>query len=323
MTTQLITILAAGIFAAAMVSCTLAVLLSPKSMTMAERLTSVGAPQPPDPDEEPEAVQTLEEIDLSRSFVERVIMPWLQGIANKVGGRLPGAYAEAIGVKLAMAGAPPSLTVETFVGLKLGAVITFAVIALLMQIVLPPLLPPPTPLTAALWSAVSGIAGFFLPDLWLRDRTTRRQKAIGQVLPDMVDLISVSVEAGMAFDTALIRICQKARNPLTQEFEKYLLEMQLGKPRRESLRQMQVRTGLDDLNAFIGAVIQADQLGVSMAKMLRVQSEQLRMRRRQRVEELAQKAPLKMLFPMILFIFPSVFVVILGPAARQLLHIGG
>src|SRR5918911_4727225 len=138
-TTQLITILAAGIFAAAMVSCTLAVLLSPKSMTMAERLTSVGAPQPPDPDEEPEAVQTLEEIELSRSFVERVTMPWLQGIANKVARRLPGAYAEAISVKLAMAGAPPSLTVEAFVGLKLAAVIMFAGIALLMQLVLPPL----------------------------------------------------------------------------------------------------------------------------------------------------------------------------------------
>jgi tight adherence protein C len=322
-TTQLITILAAGFFAAALVSCTLAVLLSPKPMTMAERLTSVGAPQPPDPDEEPEAARTLEQIELSRSFVERVIMPLLQGIARAVGQRLPGANPEGISVKLAMAGAAPSLTVETFVGLKVAAVIMFAGIALLLQIVLPPLIPPPTPLMAALWSAVSGIAGFFLPDLWLRDRTKRRQKAICRVLPDMVDLISVSVEAGLAFDTALMRISQKARNPLTQEFEKYLLEMQLGKPRREALRQIQVRSGLDDLNAFIGAVIQADQLGVSMAKMLRVQSEQLRVRRRQCVEQLAQKAPLKMLFPMILFIFPAVFVVILGPAARQLLHIGG
>src|SRR5918912_1358207 len=248
-TTQLMTILAAGIFAAAMVSCTLAVLLSPKSMTMAERLTSVGAPQPPDPDEEPEAVQTLEEIELSRSFVERVIMPRLQGIARAVGRWLPGANTEAISVKLAMAGGPPSLTIENFVGLKR--------------------------------TALSGLAGFFLPELWLRDRTKRRQKAMCQVLPDMVDLISVSVEAGMAFDTALMRICQKARNPLTQEFEKYLLEMQLGKPRREALRQIQVRNGVDDLNAFIGAVIQADQLGVSMAKTLRVQSEQLRVRRRQ------------------------------------------
>ena len=290
---------------------------------MAERLTSVGAPQPPDPDEEPEAVETLEQIELSRSFVERVMMPWLQRIAGAVGRWLPGADTGAIGVKLALAGTPPSLTVETFVGLKVAALITFAGMALLMQLVLPPLLPPPTPLTVALWSAVSGMAGFFLPDLWLRDRTTRRQKALCRVLPDMVDLISVSVEAGLAFDAALMRICQKARNPLTQEFEKYLLEMQLGKPRREALRQIQVRTGLDDLNAFIGAVIQADQLGVSMAKMLRVQSEQLRVRRHQRVEQLAQKAPLKMLFPMILFIFPAVFIVILGPAARQLLHIGG
>src|SRR5918911_3394460 len=111
-TTQLITILAAGLFAAAVVSCTLAVLLGPKPMAMAERLISVGAPQPPDPDEEPEAVQTLEQIELSRSFVERVIMPWLQGIAGAVGRWLPGANTEAISVKLAMAGAPPSPTVR-------------------------------------------------------------------------------------------------------------------------------------------------------------------------------------------------------------------
>ena len=136
-----------------------------------------------------------------------------------------------------------------------------------------------------------------------------------------MDLISVSVEAGLGFDAALLRITQKTQNPLMHEFEQYLREMQLGKPRREALRQIQVRTGLDDLHSFISAVIQADQLGVSMAKMLRVQSEHLRVKRRQRAEQLAQKAPLKMLFPMILFIFPSIFVVILGPAIQQLMHL--
>jgi tight adherence protein C len=143
------------------------------------------------------------------------------------------------------------------------------------------------------------------------------------VLPDTIDVLSISVEAGLGFDAAITRICQKTDNPLTVEFDKYLTEIRLGKARREALRQIQSRTGVDDLNTFIGAVIQADQLGVSIAKILRTQSEQLRMKRRQRAEQLAQQAPLKMLFPMILFIFPSVFVVILGPAVRQLMHLSG
>src|SRR5207248_6016610 len=116
--------------------------------------------------------------------------------------------------------------------------------------------------------------------LWIKDEIRRRQKTIRKVLPDTIDVLSISVEAGLGFDSALGRICQKSQNPLTAEFEKYLTEIRLGKGRREALRQIQTRTGVDDLNSFIGAVIQADQLGVSMAKILRVQSEQLRVKRR-------------------------------------------
>jgi tight adherence protein C len=196
-------------------------------------------------------------------------------------------------------------------------------VALALQVVLPPLIAPPDLIMTPLWTVVAGVAGFFLPDLWLRDRARKRQKAIRTVLPDTIDVLSISVEAGLGFDAAIDRICQKAHTELTVEFDKYLTEIRLGKPRREALRQIQTRTGVEDLTTFIGAVIQADQLGVSIAKILRTQSEQLRVKRRQRAEQLAQQAPLKMLFPMILFIFPSVFVVILGPAVHQLMHLSG
>jgi tight adherence protein C len=127
----------------------------------------------------------------------------------------------------------------------------------------------------------------------------------------------------LGFDAAISRICRKAQNPLTAEFDKYLTEIRLGKARREALRQLQARTGVEDLTTFIGAVIQADQLGMSMDKILRVQSEQLRVKRRRRAEQLAQRAPLTMLFLVMLFIFLSIFVVILRPTIRQLMHIGG
>jgi tight adherence protein C len=226
----------------------------------------------------------------------------------------PGANAEAIASKLAMAGNPRNLTVELFLGLKVAVAIISAVVSLGLQFLLPPLIPHPSPIMTPLWTVLGGVAGFFLPELYIRDAIRKRQKAIRKVLPDTIDVLSISVEAGLGFDSAMIRICSKSQNPLTHEFEKYLTEIRLGKGRREALRQIETRTGVEDLNTFIGAVIQADQLGVSIAKTLRIQSEQLRTKRRQRAEQLAQQAPLKMLFPMILFIFPSVFVVILGPS---------
>ena len=184
-------------------------------------------------------------------------------------------------------------------------------------------------LTLSLEESAEGLAGSleYAADLFDGSTVDRLRGYVERVFSEMVerperrlsDLRLLSVEAGLGFDSAISRICQKSQNPLTAEFEKYLTEMRLGKARRDSLRQIQTRTGVDDLTTFIGAVIQADQLGTSMAKILRVQSEQLRTKRRQRAEQLAQQAPLKMLFPMIMFIFPSVFVVILGPSIPQIM----
>lgn len=312
MATQL-PLLISGLFAAGVFLCAAALARRPRTATVRDRLENIGTSVRP-------TVRGLEEIELSKPFSERVTKPLLKRMSRLASRLAPGSNAESIANKLAMAGNPRNLTVEMFLGLKVAVALFLALTTLLMQFLLPPLIPPPTATTLALYTVVGGLAGFFLPELWIKDEARKRQKAIRKVLPDTIDVLSISVEAGLGFDSAIGRICAKTHNPLTVEFDKYLTEIRLGKARREALRMIQTRTGVEDLNTFIGAVIQADQLGVSIAKILRTQSEQLRMKRRQRAEQKAQQAPLKMLFPMILFIFPSVFVVILGPSIPVIMH---
>ncbi len=306
-------LIAASLFAGAILLVAFALSQRPKSVTMRDRLETIGRANRPQ-------VRALEEIELSKPFSERVIRPMLKRVSRLASRLTPGSSAEAIAGRLAMAGNPRNLTVELFLGLKVVLAIVLAAVALLLQFLLPPLIAQPTVGSAAMYTAIVGVLGFFFPDIWIKDEARKRQKAIRKVLPDTIDVLGISVEAGLGFDMAITRICQKSSNPLTAELDKYLTEIRLGKGRREALRQIQSRTGVEDLNSFIGAVIQADQLGVSIAKILRMQSEQLRMKRRQRAEQKAQQAPLKMLFPMILFIFPSVFVVILGPSIPVIMH---
>jgi tight adherence protein C len=156
--------------------------------------------------------------------------------------------------------------------------------------------------------------GFFLPDYWLSRRIRQRRKAILLAIPDTLDLLTISVRAGLGFDAALGKVVEKTEGPLADEFKRSLTEIRVGKTRRESLRDIVGRTEVPALTNFIGAIIQAEQLGVSISKVLQVQSEQLRIERRQRAEEAAAKAPIKMLFPLVGCIFPSMFIVILGPA---------
>jgi tight adherence protein C len=163
--------------------------------------------------------------------------------------------------------------------------------------------------------AVGGLAlGFFIPDYWLTWRIRKRQKDILLAIPDSLDLLTISVKAGLGFDAALGKVVEKTTGPLSDEFRRSLAEVRIGKPRRDALREMVARVQVPALASFIGAIIQAEQLGVAIARVLEVQSEQLRIERRQRAEEMAAKAPIKMLFPLIGCIFPSMFIVILGPA---------
>ena len=163
-------------------------------------------------------------------------------------------------------------------------------------------------------TAVGAYLGYALPEFWLGGRIRKRQKAILLSIPDTLDLLTISVRAGLGFDAALAKVVEKLKGPLTEEFRRALAEVRVGKARRDALRDIVPRTEVVPLTNFIGAIIQAEQLGVSISKVLQVQSEQLRIERRQRAEEQAAKAPIKMLFPLVGCIFPSLFIVILGPA---------
>ena len=163
------------------------------------------------------------------------------------------------------------------------------------------------------------IIGLFIPDLILKTNEKKRKDLMVKSLPDVLDLISVSVEAGLGFDAALQKVVEKTAGPLTEEFEQTLNEINMGKPRREALRDMANRIQVDDISTFLGSIIQADQLGVSMTNVLRIQSRQVRENRRMKAEEAAQKAPIKILIPLVVFIFPTLLVVLLGPAILSLI----
>jgi tight adherence protein C len=171
-----------------------------------------------------------------------------------------------------------------------------------------------------LFSVVVTALGYFLPVLWLGSKITRRQNEIVKQLPDALDLLTICVEAGLGFDQGVQKVVAKSDNELSRGFNRYLQEVRLGKIRREALQNMAKRMEVPDVTSFIAAIVQADQLGVSMAKILRIQSDQMRVRRRQRAEQKAHQAPIKMLFPMVFLIFPSIFIVLLGPAALLLME---
>ena len=162
--------------------------------------------------------------------------------------------------------------------------------------------------------------GIILPKFMLSKKIVERQEDIIKALPDVLDLLTVSVEAGLGFDGALAKVVDKMPGQLSNEFSKVIQEIKVGTPRREALKNMSLRVGVQDLSTFVGSIIQADQLGVSIGNVLRIQSGQMRQKRRQRAQEKAMKAPVKMLFPMVFFIFPTIFAVLLGPVVIRLIN---
>jgi tight adherence protein C len=169
-----------------------------------------------------------------------------------------------------------------------------------------------------LFTLLFTVLGFFFPQLWLKSKINSRQKEIRKAMPDALDLLTICVEAGLGFDAAMAKVNEKWDNQLSMALGRTIREIQLGKLRREALRDMADRVGIPEMTSFVAAIIQSEQLGVSMARVLRIQSDQMRIKRRQRAEEEARKAPLKMVFPMGLFIFPALIIVLLTPAAFRL-----
>lgn len=272
------------------------------------RLTQLGSVQ----------ARNLEELELQLPFSERTLRP-LVGRLSRMGGRLGSASSTDVAEKrLAMAGNPGDLRVTDWMGVKiLVGVATGAIMFLLFGLLV-------AGLVAGVFLGMLGFGiGFLLPEFWLGGKIKARQKIILKMIPDTLDLLTISVRAGLGFDAALAKVVEKLPGPLTDEFRRALAEVRVGKARRDALRDMVPRTNVAPLSAFIGAIIQAEQLGVSISKVLQVQSDQLRIERRQRAEEMAAKAPIKMLFPLVGCIFPSLFIVILGPALISIFQVIG
>lgn len=258
---------------------------------------------------------TLEEIELSQPITERILIPLAEQIGSITERFTPQNAIEQTEKKLQLAGDPPGLDPTTFWAARFIAAVGIG--GLLMLVF---------SLGSMDWSwgrklmltAVFSLVGFFLPQLLLQSKINTRQDEIRKAMPDALDLLTICVQAGLGFDAAMDRVADKWEDELADEFGKVLREVQLGSVRRVALRNMAERIGISEMTSFVAAIIQSEQLGVSMSKVLRIQSDQMRTRRRQIAEEKAQQAPVKMLFPMALLIFPSLLIILLGPAGLQL-----
>ena len=253
--------------------------------------------------------RSLEDLELQRPLGDRTLKPIIRGLSGIVGRFYPANTVRALTLKLKRAGMETTST-EFFLGVKgfsaiVGAIAFSALVNLMTS----------DPLQT-LFGTVGGlVVGFMAPDFYLGNRAGKRSNEILEALPDALDLLTISVEAGLGFDAALVKVTEKLKGALSDEFKRAASEQRVGKARQDALRGITERVEQKELANFISAIIQADQLGVSMSKVLRIQSEQMRTERRQRAEEKAAKAPILIMLPTIGCIFPSLFIVILAPAA--------
>ncbi len=257
---------------------------------------------------------SLEELEMSLSFRDRVLMPMFKVLANAVTKFTPEQQIESTRRQLELAGKAHTTDARTFFGTRIMLTVIMGGLGFFLFFIITK----QSALNAILLTAVFTAIGYFLPALQLRSQISRRQNNILKALPDALDLLTICVEAGLGFDSAMGKVYEKWDNELATAFGRVLQEIQLGKLRREALRSMAQNMDVPDVTSFTAAIIQADQLGVSIAKILRIQSDQMRVKRRQRAQEKAHQAPVKMLIPMVFLIFPSIWIVLLGPAIVQL-----
>lgn len=256
----------------------------------------------------------VRELELSVPLYQRAIRPALKGLARLLSRFIPATKESELTKKLTAAGNPGNLAAREWLVLKYLTAIGLSFLLWTWGGLLEKNLP-----QSIMLSGVGILLGWMLPDLYLNSRVQSRKKQVEKALPEALDLLTVSVEAGLGFDGALMKVAEKTKGVLADEFVLMLQECHMGKQRREALRDMANRVAVDDLSSFCGSVILAETLGISIGNVLRTQSKQMRQKRRQKCEELAMKAPIKMLFPMVLFIFPAIFVILLGPAVLQIM----
>ena len=254
--------------------------------------------------------------DENLRFRERVVGPASARLAAIPLKLNPRMSIEAISKRLLAAGLAQRVTPATFLAIKGGAVVGCAFLGLLLAAVLPAA-------PAIVFLLILSFAGFIGPELILSSKIRSRRELVRGALPDALDLLAVSVEAGLGFDGAITKLTDHMEGPLVDEFGLLLSEIRMGESRQAALKNMADRVGAPELSAFVRAVVQADQLGISLGRILRVQAADTRLRRQAAAEEKAMKAPIKMLFPTVLFIFPAMFVVLLGPALMNIIKVLG
>jgi tight adherence protein C len=270
--------------------------------------------------------ETPEE-ELAKPFMQRVLLPLGESVAKLVRGIGPTEVAERTEKKILMAGLYPRVTPSQLQGLcflcAAGSVVLMFMLLIAMGFTSGGTQSLQDPMNVV-FLLIGAFGGYSIPQFVLSRKARLRQEEILTVLPYSIDLLTISVEAGMGFDAAVGYTTRKIKGPLAEEFAKTLNEIRLGKPRLEALEQLGNRTGVEDLKTFVTAVVHASRLGGSITNTLRIQANSIRVRRRQRAQEAAMKAPVKMVFPLVLFIFPALFIVILGPAGisiwKNLLH---
>jgi tight adherence protein C len=255
------------------------------------------------------------DIELSEPFLDRVIKPSVQSVLRFVGRLAPRRNMEELERNLWQAGTPFELAPLDFLGARLLATVGLGLMAAASAYVIG------WPLRAALvFGGVGAGLGFYAPMVWLRWKIGTRRTEIQRALPDCIDLLVVCIDAGLGFDSALLKVAQRWQHQLARELDRVIYEVRIGMSRVEALQGLVNRTGVEDVATFVAVVVQAQQLGVSVGKALQIHAEQIRVLRRYRAEEQGRQAALKMLFPLVFLIFPALFAVILGPAIPQLLR---
>ena len=263
---------------------------------------------------------SLEELELSQPFSQRVLIPILRGVGEFSSRFTPQKVLEQTNLKMELAGNPVRIDASTFLASRFIVAGIFGGFLILIFFISPQSWKLGTTILVVLLFTV---LGFSFPQLWLQSKINTRQKEIRNAMPDALDLLTICLEAGLGFDAAMAKVSEKWENQLSIGFARAIREVQLGKTRREALRVMAERMGIPEMTSFVAAVIQSEMLGVSMAKVLRIQSDQMRMKRRQRAEEAAHQAPIKMLIPMALLIFPSIMIILMVPAVFQIMGVFG
>ncbi len=277
---------------------------SSQAVNVQQRLAAYGGEKP----------LSIEEIELQRPFSERVMRPAIERLGSMLSRSTPQKARQDLLNRLELAGRPGNLTPEDFAAVRLVAAAVFGAIALLLGFLLG------GGLYLVISLVVGVILGYYVPVLWLKQKVDGRKSEIQKGLPDALDLLVICVDAGLGFDAALARVTDKYKNALSELLSKALREVSLGRPRLEALDEMGRNSGVEDLHNFIQAVIQSEQFGTGIGKILRIQADEMRRRRRQRAQERGAQATLKMMLPMVGCIFPTLWIVLLGPAVLILMR---